>query len=268
MTLPDLKQLEGDWEVNARVDPMNAIANWPGRGVGEASHWTPKDFFSLGEREFKHFLAHWGYQPTGAERALDIGCGLGRLTRAMSHVFREVHGVDIAPTMIDLARQHHRACPNIFFHHGPGHSFPMFPDGCMDVVFSYIVFQHMPDEAVFSCLRDISRILVPQHGQAFLHFPLLAESEAVDTPPKRQRARFASIRARLHRVLRALGSEKLALRVWSPVIMNYISHQRLTDFAKSVGLSCVRSVVVPPLITNGRSHADATFLLFQKAGGL
>jgi ubiquinone/menaquinone biosynthesis C-methylase UbiE len=265
MTLPDLKQLESDWEVNARVDPAAAIANWPGKHVGESGQWTPEEFFALGEREFRHFLTHWGYQPKGVERALDIGCGMGRLTRAMSHIFGEVHGVDIAPTMVDLARQHNRCYANVFFHCGPGHSFPMFPDGCMDVVFSYIVFQHMPEEAVFSCLRDISRILVPKHGQAFLHFALLAEPGGADTPPQRP-ARFASTRAGLYRVLRALGSEKWALRVWNPVITNCISHQRLTDFAKSVGLTCLRSVLIPSLITEGRSHAESTFLLFQKPG--
>jgi SAM-dependent methyltransferase len=268
MTLPDLKQLEKDWEINARVNPATAIANWSGLRKGESGQWTPEAFFSLGEREFKHFLTHWGYQPTGEERALDIGCGMGRLTRAMSHVFREAHGVDIAPTMIDLARQHHRNYSNVFFHHGPGHSFPMFPDDCMDVVFSYIVFQHMPEEAVLSCLRDIMRILVPNRGQAFLHFALLTDSGGTETSSQGRRARFASARAGLYRALRALGSEKWALRVWNPVFTNCISQRRLTDFAKSVGLTCLRSVPISPLITEGRSHAEGTFLLFQKGGGL
>ena len=48
------------------------------------------------------------------------------------------------------------------------------------------------------------------------------------------------------------------LRVWNPVITNCISHQRLTDFAKGVGLTCLRSVLIPSLITEGRSHAEGT----------
>jgi hypothetical protein len=138
----------------------------------------------------------------------------------------------------------------------------------MDVVFSYIVFQHMPEEAMFSCLRDIARILVPKHGQAFLHFALLEDSEGAHTPPQLRRPRFASTRGGLYRVLRAMGSEKLALRVWNPVITNCITQHRLADFAESVGLTCLRSVPIPPLITEGRSHAEGTFLLFQKSGGL
>jgi ubiquinone/menaquinone biosynthesis C-methylase UbiE len=42
--------------------------------------------------------------PAGARRVLDIGCGLGRLTRRIAVGNREVLGVDLSPAMIEWAR--------------------------------------------------------------------------------------------------------------------------------------------------------------------
>lgn len=35
------------------------------------------------------------------KRALDFGCGAGRLTQALAGYFEEVCGIDIAPSMIE-----------------------------------------------------------------------------------------------------------------------------------------------------------------------
>ncbi len=42
-------------------------------------------------------------------RALDFGCGVGRLTQALARHFNIVDGVDIAPSMIELANQFNRS---------------------------------------------------------------------------------------------------------------------------------------------------------------
>ena len=46
-------------------------------------------------------------------RALDFGCGVGRLTNAMATYFDEVIGVDISSTMIGNANQ--LTTPELFF---------------------------------------------------------------------------------------------------------------------------------------------------------
>ena len=44
--------------------------------------------------------------PLRRRRALDFGCGVGRLTQALVRYFDEVCGVDIAPSMIEWARKY------------------------------------------------------------------------------------------------------------------------------------------------------------------
>ena len=40
----------------------------------------------------------------GERRALEIGCGPGRLLRPMSRYFGEIHGVDVSDAMIAMAK--------------------------------------------------------------------------------------------------------------------------------------------------------------------
>jgi hypothetical protein len=67
---------------------------------------------------------------------------------------------------------------------------------------------------------------------------------------------------------RAFGSEQWALRIWNPVVTNHFSRQCIVDFAASVGLSYLRTVEIPLLVTDGQSHANVTLLLFHKSRGL
>lgn len=53
----------------------------------------------------------------GQERVLDVGCGDGLLTVELARVAQQVVGVDLSPTMIDLARQRatDEGCQNVEF---------------------------------------------------------------------------------------------------------------------------------------------------------
>ena len=42
------------------------------------------------------------------KRALDFGCGVGRLTQPLADHFEEVRGVDVSPVMLEQARQFNR----------------------------------------------------------------------------------------------------------------------------------------------------------------
>jgi SAM-dependent methyltransferase len=113
-------------------------------------------------------------------RALEVGCGPGRLIRPMSRHFREIHGVDVSDEMIALARQKNASAANAHFHVGDGSGLRMFPDACMDFVYSYAVFQHIPSrDVVLSYLREMHRVMKPG-AVAWLQFnglPRLGDDE-------------------------------------------------------------------------------------------
>jgi ubiquinone/menaquinone biosynthesis C-methylase UbiE len=95
-------------------------------------------------------------------RVLEIGCGVGRMTRWFAQSFGEVHGIDIAPDMIGQARDRLAAYPNVALHTGSGFDLQSLPDACFDLVFSYIVFQHIPSAAVIgNYVREAARVLKP-----------------------------------------------------------------------------------------------------------
>ena len=60
--------------------------------------------------------------------------------------------------------------PNVNFAVGTGSDLGQFPDGHFDLVFSMLVFQHIPDPSVIdSYVREIARVLAPD-GRTVLQF--------------------------------------------------------------------------------------------------
>jgi SAM-dependent methyltransferase len=113
-------------------------------------------------------------------RALEIGCGPGRLMRPMARHFAEIHGVDVSDEMIARAREKLADIPNAHPHATDGASLSLFEDESFDFVYSYAVFQHIPTrDVVFQYLREIHRVL-KVGGLARLQFNGLQRSEDID----------------------------------------------------------------------------------------
>lgn len=97
-----------------------------------------------------------------ARRALEIGCGPGRLLRPMSRHFGEIHGIDVSDEMIARARERLKGIPHAHAHAGSGSDLAPFADASFDFVYSYAVFQHIPSrDVVFSYLAEAVRVLKP-----------------------------------------------------------------------------------------------------------
>lgn len=93
-------------------------------------------------------------------KALEIGCGPGRLMRPMSRHFAEIHGVDVSDEMIALARERLRDIPNAHLHVTDGATLAEFPDESFDFVYSYAVFQHVPSrDVIYTYMREARRVL-------------------------------------------------------------------------------------------------------------
>jgi len=94
-------------------------------------------------------------------RALDFGCGVGRLTQALGAAFERADGVDISETMIDLAREHNQLGDRCAYHVNLASDLALFPDASFDFVFSTIVLQHNPPAAATHYIEEFGRILAP-----------------------------------------------------------------------------------------------------------
>lgn len=93
-------------------------------------------------------------------RALEIGCGPGRLMRALSSHFSEIHGVDVSDVMVRLARERLQDVPHAYVYATSGADLAPFAADSLDLVYSYAVFQHIPsEEVVFQYLQESHRVL-------------------------------------------------------------------------------------------------------------
>jgi len=148
------------WEALGADDPYWAVLTDPSKKDGG---WNKVDFFQTGIDEIESLLkktSHLGIQ-LRFELALDYGCGVGRLSRALSTSFRRVLGVDISDAMLSEARSANAGFDNIQFLRNDGGSLPFVADGTIDLVYSNIALQHSPRKNQRILIKEFCRILRP-----------------------------------------------------------------------------------------------------------
>jgi SAM-dependent methyltransferase len=146
-------------------------------------------------------------------RVLEIGCGVGRVTRALADVFGEVHAVDVSGEMIRLARQTLADKPNVFLYQNNGMDLSVLGDLEFDFAFSFIVFQHIPDLGVIeNYVREVHRVLRPGRlfkfqVQGFTGISPPPEDTWIGAPVSEQEAIEMAVRCRFEpRYLHGAGS--------------------------------------------------------------
>jgi 2-polyprenyl-3-methyl-5-hydroxy-6-metoxy-1,4-benzoquinol methylase len=92
-------------------------------------------------------------------RALDFGCGVGRLSQALAKYFSTVDGVDISPSMIDLAKKYNRFENKVTYHLNNKNDLTLFNDNSFDLIYTTDVFQHMSPKYMEGYLCELLRIL-------------------------------------------------------------------------------------------------------------
>jgi len=96
------------------------------------------------------------------ETVLDIGCGVGRMTRALAAKADRVIAIDVSGEMLARAREMNPQLTNVEWIHGDGRSLRPVDDAAVDACFSWVVFQHVPDrEVIFDYIREMARVLKP-----------------------------------------------------------------------------------------------------------
>ena len=111
-----------------------------------------------------------------ADAVVDLGCGIGRVTRYVAPLCREIWAVDVSETMLRFARERLAELPNVRFLVGRGTSLPELETGSIDFVYSLLTLQHVEREHAFRLLREVRRVL-REGGRAFLTFPNLLSDE-------------------------------------------------------------------------------------------
>jgi len=153
-----LARLQSDWDRHAKADPLWAILTDPAM---KNRQWELQAFFETGQREIGDLMLYadsLGVE-LGRRHALDFGCGVGRLTRALAGHFDQVCGVDISPAMLELARAYNAHIPNCAFVQNTEPSFRALPAGNFDLIYSNVTLQHMPPRYTRRYLRGLVKRL-------------------------------------------------------------------------------------------------------------
>jgi ubiquinone/menaquinone biosynthesis C-methylase UbiE len=155
-----LEKMREDWDQRARENARYYVntAN---------ENWTDEEFFRSGERTVAEEILTdminicQGKDPKQM-KVLEIGCGAGRVTRALSGLFGEVHAVDVSGEMIKAARSALADRPNAHVYQNNGKDLSVIGDQVFDFAFSTIVFQHIPSRDVIeNYVREVNRLLRP-----------------------------------------------------------------------------------------------------------
>lgn len=157
----ELRTQQQDWDELAELDPYWAVLTSPEHRFGR---WEPDEFFETGASEIESVLrkAERFRRPLNLGSALDFGCGLGRLTRALAAEFDTCIGVDISPLMVAAAEKLNAESRNCEFVVNNEDSLRLFASQRFDMIYGSIVLQHVPDKDVIrTYVAEFCRILSP-----------------------------------------------------------------------------------------------------------
>ncbi|HMJ63859.1 MAG TPA: class I SAM-dependent methyltransferase [Candidatus Binatia bacterium] len=134
----------------------------------KGNKWSRDDFFATGRQDVETSLQK--LQGMGIQisfgRALDFGCGLGRLSQGLASHFAFVDGVDVSASMIEQAKTLNNQPPKVTYHLNVHGDLSNFASGSYDFVFSIISLQHTPTRFQRNYISDFVRLLKPG-GVAF-----------------------------------------------------------------------------------------------------
>jgi len=155
-----LEKMRREWDDRARENARYYVAT-------SNENWADDDYLESGRENVRNELLTdmtnvcQGKNPKQM-KVLEIGCGSGRITRALAEVFGEVYAVDISGEMIRQARETLKDTPNAHVFLNNGTDLSILGEMEVDFAFSYIVFQHIPSRDVIeNYVREVARLLRP-----------------------------------------------------------------------------------------------------------
>jgi glycosyltransferase involved in cell wall biosynthesis/ubiquinone/menaquinone biosynthesis C-methylase UbiE len=154
------RKIQQAWDQFGREDPFWAVLTNPDKKGGR---WSEAEFFATGRHDIQAALQRITSLGIGLtfEKALDFGCGPGRLTQALAGHFREAHGVDIASSMIAKAQELNKYGERCIYHLNARPDLQLFAANTFDLVYSWLVLQHMPKQLALGYIAEFARVTKP-----------------------------------------------------------------------------------------------------------
>lgn len=134
---------------------------------------SERSFDKAGYIDARHLLAPFVRKK---DTVLDIGCGIGRLTKWIAPLCDHAIGLDVSQEMLKIARARLAAIPNVRFKRLPiSLRFPVRPRS-IDFAYLYHVSEHLDREDTFVILQQIRQAL-QKGGRALIQFSLISHPD-------------------------------------------------------------------------------------------
>ena len=182
--MTDARLQQEYWDQHAATDPLWTVLAFPDKSGGR---WDLSEFMKTGEREiallFQRFAALGLVSPD--RRALDFGCGVGRLTQALARRHQGVLGADISRGMVGLARRLNQYPDRAEYICTAESGLETLTAQSFQFIYSNIVLQHVAPDLAVQYLGEFFRLLEPDGLLVFQlpsHKDSLVEAEIKAMP--------------------------------------------------------------------------------------
>lgn len=166
-----VRNTDRDWRTLGEADPYWGVISHERYRRGNLTEEALDEFYETGVGyvdsifEIIRSRLDRGFKPA---RALDFGCGVGRVIIPLARHCEEVVGVDVSPGMVAAAQARCASLgvANVRFETGDaalGHV-----SGTFDLIHTFIVLQHIPSQRGMQLVRRLIEMLA-EGGVCVLH---------------------------------------------------------------------------------------------------
>jgi len=212
--------------------------------------------------------------PRPGERWLEAACGPGVVARALAPRAGSVHGVDLTPAMVELARREASGLENATFSVGDATALPD-PDGAYDGAIARFTLHHVPVPA--RLVEELARVVRPGGAVVLADHLLDEDPEAAAWSAEIERLRDPSHWASLPlERLRALGADaglELEREEVSPLALDLGDWLERGSGTAAARALLARLMAAPPAGARRFTIGDGTVLMtwwaarFRRPGG-
>lgn len=159
-----------DWEKWGATDPYYGVFSSEQYRASKLSNERKEEFFRSGEDYVDSMFTKMNTlfnKDILPDRAMDFGCGVGRLTKPLAKRCKHIIGIDVSTSMLKEARSNCSECQNISFVISDD-QLSILTEG-FDLVHTHLVLQHIPWHRGH---RIVEQLLnrVNKGGYIVLHF--------------------------------------------------------------------------------------------------